>query len=199
MTVVAMSSSLAFVLVTTMRIISVSAAATCFVIFGAQSCEYFDAELTMTYPITLRVSDAPDGTSTFTANVMLRGGTEDGTFIPMSYATDGSDITIDVEHVFDPYDSVNYMGYTVTFDADLGCRTSFYEKYFSITVGGGVCTIDNTVDISEIPEGTFGDDNAIVTSVPTTDAVEDSNVSTRTHANAHMSIIFIYMIFFYIY
>ena len=194
-----MSSSLVFVLVATMRIISVSAAATCFVIFGAQSCEYFGTELTMTYPIALRASDAPDGTSTFTANVMLRGGTaEDGTFFPMSHATDGSDITIDVRHVFDPYDSVNYMGYTVTFDADLGCRTSFYEKYFSITVGGGVCTIDNTVDISEIPDGTFVDDinNAIATtSVPTTDgaAVEDSNVSTRTHANAHMSIIFIYI------
>ena len=197
-----MSSSLAFVLVATMRIISVSAAATCFVDFGAQYCKYSDAELTMTYPIVLRVSDAPAGASTFTANVMLRGGTaEDGTFIPMSYATDGSDITIDVRHVFDPYDSVNYMGYTVTFDADLGCRTSFYEKYFSITVGGGVCTIDNTVDISEIPDGTFVDDSTIATSVPTTDgaAVEDSNVSTRTHANAHMSIIFIYMIFFYIY
>ena len=74
MTVVAMSVS--FVLVTTMRIISVSAAAQCVVGFGAQSCKYSNtnAELTMTYPIMLRVSDATAGASTFTANVMLGGG-----------------------------------------------------------------------------------------------------------------------------
>jgi len=180
MTVVAM---LAFVLVMTMQIIiSVSAAAQCFVGFGAQYCEYSGSELTMTYPIMLRVSDASDGVSTFGANVILKGGTEDGTLTRVTHATDGSDEMIDVEHVFDPYDSINYVGYTVSFDADLGCKTSFYERYFSISVGGEQCIIDNTVDISEIPDGTFIDDNTIVTSVPTTDgaAVEDSNVSTHT-------------------
>jgi hypothetical protein len=181
MTVVAML--LSFVLVMTMTIASVSAAAQCFVGFGAQYCKYSDSELIMTYPIMLRVSDASDGVSTFGANVMLRGGAEDGTLLtPVTHAADGSDETIDVRHVFDPYDSINYMGYTVSFDADLGCKTSFYEKYFSISVGGGPCIIDNTVDVSEIPDGTFIDDNTIVTSVPTTDgaAVEDSNVSTHT-------------------
>ena len=54
----------------------------------------------------------------------------------------GSDTTINVEHIFNPYDT------TVTFDSDLGCETSFYEKYFSITIGGFQCNIDNTVDIS---------------------------------------------------
>ena len=71
MTVVAMLL-VSFVLVTTMRIISVSAAAQCVVGFGAQSCKYFGTELTMTYPIMLRVSDAAAGA--WTAYVMLGGG-----------------------------------------------------------------------------------------------------------------------------
>jgi hypothetical protein len=134
----------------------------------------------MTYPIMLRVSNAPVGISTFNANVILKGGIDDGTVIPQSHPVDGSDATINIEHIFNPYDTINYMGYTVTFESELECETSFHEKYFSITVGGGRCTIDNTVDISEIPDGTFMDDNdntSIVTSVPTTGAVENSNVS----------------------
>jgi hypothetical protein len=145
--------------------------------FGAQSCRYFGDELTMTYPIMLRVTNAPADISTFNANIILKGGIDDGSILPVTGTIGGSDATIDIKQIFNPYDTLNYMGYTVTFESELECETSFHEKYFSITVGGGRCTIDNTVDISEIPDGTFDDNTSIVTSTPTTGAVENSNVS----------------------
>lgn len=126
----------------------------------------------MTYTVKLRVSNAD--MSTFTANVLLQGGEEEGSIIPVTHDTDGSDTLVNAEHFFNPYGTVNYAGSTVTFDIGLGCETSFYETYFSITVvGGGTCSIAN-IDISDIPDGTFID--AIVTSAPTT-GVENTNVS----------------------
>jgi hypothetical protein len=158
--------------------ITLVSGARCIMNFGAQSCWYSGTELTMTYPIMLRVTNAPAGISSFNANVILKGGIDDGSIIPVTHPVDGSDATITIKQIFNPYNTLNYMGYTVTFEQNLECKTSFHEKYFSITVGGGRCTIDNTVDISEIPDGTFDDNTSIVTSIPTTGAVENSNVSS---------------------